>query len=56
MPLTPYYSYYGLLTIENIPFYDFLNALIWVIIGIIISSHNRNLSNDDIKKILTKNI
>ena len=49
-------SYYFLLTIENIPFYDFLNALIWVIIGIIISSHNRNLSNDDIKKILTKNI
>lgn len=45
--------YYLLFTIENLPFYDFLNALIWIIIGISISPNNKNLLNKDINKILT---
>jgi|APSaa5957512535_1039671.scaffolds.fasta_scaffold07696_2 hypothetical protein len=47
--------YYLLFTIENLPFYDYLNALIWIIIGISISPNNKNLLNEDINKILTNN-
>ena len=47
--------YYLLFTIENLPFYDYLNALIWIIIGISISPNNKNLLNKDINKILTNN-
>lgn len=46
--------YYLLFTIENIPFFNFLNALIWIILGIVISPHNQKLSNEDIYKILLK--